>query len=337
MAKLKYYALCCRGMPATKRHLTRIPKADLVIVINSQNSDYVTEATNWCVSESIEHYVTASDGTPSTGKNSVFDLFIASNNDYMVLVDGDDFITPHGLYIYDTIAQSASPPDAVALEFQFGLVPNNNYNTHLLHVDESSNASVRDARDKLNQDHIHGWGLRIFQKPYEWWAAALDGTSVPHHDEFTEQCSNMHRRLMTHEHEYINGWESHLRIVFYSKAGAAFRFDPELLVGEDTMQYFRLKNAMVDGDIDLRHLNEIYPTYVYDQRIEGIVGWANERDSGRGWLVWMTALVNEFDRYLDEGKMHTTVPPAVILPEPADDYRPDTLGLVNYPHRLPKY
>ena len=100
MAKLKYYALCCRNMHGTKRHLDYIPKEDLVIVLNSwsgakgedgdENAQYLVDAEAWCISESVEYYVTESDGTPSTGKNSVMELFRASDNDYMVLVDGDD-------------------------------------------------------------------------------------------------------------------------------------------------------------------------------------------------------------------------------------------------------
>ena len=120
MAKLKYYALCCRNLYGTKRHLDYIPKEDLVIVLNSWlgmggkeseiNAQYLADAEAWCVDEGIEYYVTSSDGTPSTGKNSVLSLFRASDNDYMVLVDGDDYITKHGVWLYDTIAQSESPP-----------------------------------------------------------------------------------------------------------------------------------------------------------------------------------------------------------------------------------
>ena len=47
------------------------------------------------MSEGIEHYVTESDGTPATGKNSVLRLFLESDNEYMVQVDGDDMITPY--------------------------------------------------------------------------------------------------------------------------------------------------------------------------------------------------------------------------------------------------
>jgi len=343
MAKLKYYALCSKNINAAKRHLARIPKEDLVIVINTlldtdERWAFHNQTVAWCEAEGIEHYVTESDGTPSTGKNSVFDLFLASDNDYMVLVDGDDFITPHGLVVYDMIAQSDNPPDAVALEYQYGLVPNEGYHPGeaWMHL-HGENVGKANAADITNPDHIHGFGLRIFQHPYDWWQKALAGESVKVWDEFTQECSDAHQKLYTYEYNNINGWESHLRITFYSRHGATYRFDPELLVGEDTMQYFRMKYDMSLGTFDLRHLNEIYPTYVYDQRIEGIVRFANERDDGRGWLNWMNKLNDEFDKWDAAGKFVDVEVPSVDLPDFADDYRPDTLGLVNYPHKNPRY
>ena len=320
-----------------KRHLTRIPKEDLVIVLNSENDDFVDEAKAWCTEQGVEHYVTVSDGTPSTGKNSVLDLFCASDNDYMGLVDGDDFITPHGLVVYDKIAQMDTPPDAVALEYQYGIVPNEGYSQALFVVAEGLGSSRRQALDKCNQDHIHGHGMRVFIHPKEWWDKTLAGTSVKVWDDFTQQCSDAHKELYSYEYKYINQWETHLRITFYSKKAASqYRFDPELIVGEDTMQYFQLKNAWVDGDIELKHFHEVYPTYVYDQRINGIVKWANEREDGRGWLKWMKKLNHAFETYETEGKMHTVIPERMEL-EFDEGYRPDTLGLVNYPCRQIKY
>jgi hypothetical protein len=84
------------------------------------------------------------------------------------------------------------------------------------------------------------------------------------------------------------------------------------------------------------HLHETYPTYVYDQRIGGVVYHANEEDDGRGWLDWMTNLNTAFRAYEDAGKMHTDIPERIEL-EFEDGYRPDTLGLVNYPCRTIKY
>ena len=336
MAKLKYYALCSNNIAATKRHATRIPHDDLTIVLNSTNWEFVEQAEAWCQAEGIDYHVTESDGTPATGKNSVFDLFLASDNDYMVLVDGDDFITPHGLVVYDMIAQSVSPPDAIALTQQFGLIPNDGrVRSMYFHGGFGEGSSRLFAADRDNPDHVHGAAVRPFYNSSDWWASAIAGTSVEHWDEFTKDLSDAHQKLYTYAYNHLNGQESHLRVTFYSKAGAAFRFNPELVVGEDTLHYYQLKNAWVAGDIDLKHLDELYPSYVYDQRVMGVVKWQNEQNDGRGFLEWMTRLNTELDIMSAAGQMHTTQPANVELTF-ADDYRPDVLGMVSYPARTQK-
>lgn len=346
MAKLKYYALCSRNLHSLKRHATIIPKEDLVIVLNAKlncpereiNEYFLKKAEEYCISEEIEYYITPSDGTPSTGKNSVFALFEASDNDYMVLVDGDDFVTPHGLWLYDKIAQSESPPDAIAMEYQYGMIPNDGYtaSNDLLSI-QKLHLIGETPQHYLNPKYIHAYGFRIFMRSKPWWELALAGKSVEIFDKFSELCSHYHQRIHQIAHKYISNWEPHLRVTFYSKKGAKFRMDPELLVGEDTMQYLNLKHAWSQGNLDLRHLNEIYPTYVYDQRLDGIVKYANERDDGHGWLNWMTKLSKAYDKLEERNELHEETPPYVILPEFPEDYVPDTLGLVNFPARSPKY
>ena len=96
MGKLKFYALCSRNTRALSRHARKdrsgIPREDLVIVLNTLDKDFKEEAIEWCDKNDVEYVVTESDGTPSTGKNSVLDLFLKSDNDYMVLIDGDDLL-----------------------------------------------------------------------------------------------------------------------------------------------------------------------------------------------------------------------------------------------------
>lgn len=334
MAKLKYYALCCRNMHGTKRHLDYIPKEDLVIVLNSwvdaegddgdENAQYLVDAEAWCISEGVEYYVTESDGTPSTGKNSVMELFRESDNDYMVLVDGDDFITPHGLWLYNEIAQSESPPDAIALEYQIGLLASEEY---------------KGAPKFLNPVNIPAFAYRTFMHNHKFWQDTLAGTYIPVLDEYSRRLNEAHTKVFSFAHAYINNWEHHLRLTFFSKRAASveFSFDPNLLVGEDTMQYNNLKYAWSQGDIDLRHLHELYPTYVYDQRLDGVVCYANRRDEDWGTVDWMDALGVEYDRVVAEGRAITEKPPYVVLPEFSADYVPDTDGLVNYPHKPPRY
>jgi len=335
MAKLKYYALCSRNMHTTKRHLDTIPKEDLVIVINTlldteERVAYKNEAVAWCQAEGVEYYVTESDGTPSTGKNSVFDIFQNSDNDYMVLVDGDDWITPHGIWLYDKIAQSESPPDVIALEYQIGVLAAAEWS-----MPESKTQAT------FNPAYIPAFAYRTFLHTKSWWEKTLEGTYIPYlpNDEYSRRLNAAHTRIYSFAYNYINNWEPHLRITFYSKKACTseFRMDPELLVGEDTMQYCNLKFAWSRGRIDLRHLHETYPTYVYDQRLEGIVDYANKRDEDWGSVLWMDRLAEAYDEFLSQGKGCTTKPDYVDLPDFPEDYIADTSGLVNYPIRFIKY
>ena len=41
---VKFYALCCRNTEALKRHIETIPKEDLIVIINTLDSDFETDA-----------------------------------------------------------------------------------------------------------------------------------------------------------------------------------------------------------------------------------------------------------------------------------------------------
>lgn len=311
MSKLKYYALCCRNIAATKRHASYIPHNDLVIVLNSMDQEYIAVAEAWCKEQQIEYYITESDGTPATGKNSVMDLFLNSNNQYMVLVDGDDFITPHGLVVYDMISQLDNPPDAVALENQFGLVPNEH------HTDKG--CSSRYASNMNDPDQIHGKGVRAYTFDDEWWNDAKEGKL------FRKDVSHIHQRFIKHTHKYLSQRETHLRITFYSKRAAIYYFDNEHIIGEDTLQYYNIKDAWAKGELNLKHMNEKYPSYVYDQRLGGIVSSVSK--TPERFIEWVAHLNSKLDQMIADEKMHTNKPSLLQL-NFDDSYTPDVLGMV---------
>ena len=345
---LKFYALCSKNLLATQRHERTIPKEDLHIVINSLDGDYVNTAIDYCVSANIEYSVTVSDGTPATGKNSVFDIFKASTHDHMVLVDGDDFITPHGVWLYKQLSQSNTCPDVVALEYQYGIFADRGYLTSH-HHDPYLGCS-----DIHNHDQIQGFGCRTFLQPLSYWQKAMAGNliDIPSNDSpnynYAVHLSDVHQRWATYAYRYINNWESHCRIVFFSKAAAEFRFDEDYIIGEDTLQYFILKNEHVNGRLNMKVLNDRYPTYVYDTRVGGVCQDEHFRVGQPGWIDWLEPLTEEYERYDSLGLMHDDVLPQVsICYTPWDDpalgwdiiwdqggetpYVPDLMGLVNYP------
>jgi len=72
---------------------------DIKIVVNTKNQEYIQEVMD----EFGDRYhveVTESDGTPGTGKNSVFDFFRSQkkNYDYLFQIDGDDCIYPTAMH-----------------------------------------------------------------------------------------------------------------------------------------------------------------------------------------------------------------------------------------------
>jgi len=309
MTKLKYYALCSRNLYLTKRHLAKIPKEDLVIVLNSLNEQYLSQAQSWCIENSVEYYITKSDGTPATGKNSVFDLFLKSDNDYMVLIDGDDYITPHGLRVYNIIAQSETPPDAVALENQYAIIR-----------DPIIDKFVPEEME-LDYDRVNGRACRYFIESEDFWQAAISGNAIIINNEFTKKCSDAHQKVYKYSYNNLNGTESFLRITFYSKVGAKYKMDSNFIIGEDLIHYFDIKNAFANGKLKLMHMDELYPSYVYDQRGPGI-HIEHIQSGDEKWLEWHQKLGNKLEKLDKEGKL-TNIPVPKLTFNWPDDYKPE--------------
>lgn len=369
MFKVKFYALMCRNLNALKRHQRTIPKEDLVIVINTLDKWFEEEAIKYCMEEGIEWYCTDSNGTPSRGKNSVLDLFEASDNDYMVLIDGDDFITPHGYWTYKQLAKHPFPPDVVSLRYQFGIQRETGYNHAIAYLrDPKDRSALLGVKDPQNSDAIHGAGTRCFLQDYQWWTLARKGQLITTNiaDEHSIAFCDVHTRWANLCYNYIDNWETHLRLVWFSKkAIEGNRFDPNFMIGEDTLFYLVLKDQALKGKFVMKQLFDLFATYVYDTRVGGVV-W-DERDKygdpgtqDYGWYLWLKKLVEEYERYEELGimsrarlpelaiKTHEVEDIVVHNEEFADEYywdivwpegyRPDTLGLINYPCRkLPRF
>lgn len=297
MATVKFYALCCRNIEALKRHQISIPIDDLVIVINTLDEGFKNAAVEYCTGQGIEHYITESNGTPSQGKNSVLDIFLQSDNDYMVLIDGDDLVTPYGVWLYKEIANLASPPDAVALQNQVGV--------------RIASDVDHGVAELLGDFVIAG---RCFTRIQKWWDVALSGELiyVPEGDDFAHNLRDVHTRWARHCAQYLQANETHHRVVFKSRRAAEYRYDPLYKCGEDTLLYLDLKHESMSSDFVLRHIDDFYPSYIYDIRVGGVIEKANDHDDDdnflgydHGWLAWMKKLVEAYDALEEQGKMHT--------------------------------
>ena len=67
---------------------------ELCVVINTKNDEFKNEMVQYCELSGVSYVVTESDGTPSTGKNSVFEVFDKTDCSHLVQIDGDDFLYP---------------------------------------------------------------------------------------------------------------------------------------------------------------------------------------------------------------------------------------------------
>ena len=68
---------------------------EVCVVINTLNEEFKKEIVYYCNWEGIKFKLTESDGTPSTGKNSVFEVFDKEKEfTHLVQIDGDDLLYP---------------------------------------------------------------------------------------------------------------------------------------------------------------------------------------------------------------------------------------------------
>lgn len=316
---MKFYILTSSNLDTLKRHRETIPTDDQVVIINTKDDDYVRSATSYCRLNNIEHYVTKSDGTPATGKNSVMEKFLESNNNYMVQVDGDDFITDYGYKLYKFIAEDEDAPDLICL-----------FNQWARHV--SSWNPVDDGPDRIGaitrkQSWKRGYEARFdyFEENrfYRWLKTipANGSDDSPHKGKpLYRHYPDGKLRLWAH---YKCRWEKMLwphcvgrnendrdsrdcfnRMVFYSrKAAKLVKFDPELLIGEDTMAFWELKNKSFNGKLNIMARDEMEtPSYMYDAVDQGTVMNESKKDTKDVFddslsYDWIVTLVKYMDKY----------------------------------------
>ena len=285
---MKFYILTSENLEALKRHndpdFSNIPKEDTVVVINSLNKLYINQATNYCRSKGIEYYVTESNGTPSKGKNSVFDVFLSSENKYFVLVDGDDFITPHGVWMYKHLETLKTPPDAVALVKQNSL---RYLNGELLWL----RPFTVNYKELLEVDHY-----RIFR----------NGVGLS--PEKSRYFESLHNKYYLEQSKYSEGNEAHCRVTWFSRKAANFKFNEDVTIGEDTLHMLKLKHEALEGRLNFYTTDERPATYVYDERTYGIV--MTESKQGTDY-EWMDNYLVKLEEMKTEGQLHENT----LLPE----------------------
>lgn len=296
---LKYYVLTSGSLNALSRQFETLKSNETVVVINTLNSEYSDEAASFCASNGIDYHITQSDGTPATGKNSVLKLFLESDDEYMVHVDGDDIITPYGRNLYRTVAHQDTPPDVICLYNQICL---RNYQDGVLDLFRKQVDSNSVAKNHMFIPPSYGPGF----------FHALDAQSVRKYDPRVTD-SEVNRLVIDCDwltQEDAQRWVENKiylqdfsirygdrrntlnRLVFFSrKAASMMKYNPNLVVGEDVVQCLLLKKLSYEGKLDMQIRNESPKyTYLYVSNDYSIT-----RKETPDW-EWMEPLIKELNK-----------------------------------------
>jgi hypothetical protein len=170
------------------------------VVINSLDQEFIDGIVEFCESNNIQHSVTQSDGTPSTGKNAVFDVFKNSDFTHLAQLDGDDLFYPtfltqverHLKKYPNTDVLSTIPLDVIVENYEDGMNKLNN--------------GVYTQLWGTNYADMHSWTGLFGRDPI------VDGISIP----------------------------NYARFVLFSKkiVEIDFRYDKEMIIGEDKKLHF---------------------------------------------------------------------------------------------------
>ena len=275
---MKVYVLTSRNIERLNWIEQVIPQRETVVVINSLDLNYGAVASKWCEERGYEYHITESDGTPATGKNSVIKLFLESEEEYMVAVDGDDILTPHGYKLYKAVAESNNAPDCICL-YRHAQVKQPDTSSTFNH--EKLFRCIEENLLETDETWKQYWSLE-----YPADKSGMSDWETPENLYNVFRCAPWNaepdlawewadeRALFNH---YIQNFsdveESFLRMVFFSrKCAELVDYDNELTIGEDTHQWMKLKKLSQDGLIDMQRRKERYnPSYMSVREVDSIM------------------------------------------------------------------
>jgi len=263
---LKFYILISQNPGVLWRHFSpdysALPKDQTEVIINTTSKQEERDLVQFCNDFDISYTVTKSNGTPGKGKNSVLEIFSKSSHDYCVQIDGDDLLTPHGVELYQQITELETVPDVVCLKNQVALTPA---------LDPSKKEFV--ARPFFTSTY----NSVDWEKEYE----TLKEFSDPEKAlEVLNYKKNFHRLA----DKYIEENETHCRVVFLSKKAAKYKFDEDIKIGEDTLHYYRLKDAHMKSKLIMFCNDERPASYIYCQNSESILQTVSIGFSNADWM-----------------------------------------------------
>ena len=297
-----FYVLSSHNIYALQRQFKTLPRDKTTVIINTLDDSFRKEAISYCIEYGVRHFVTQSDGTAATGKNSFLDQFDADGISHAVLIDGDDYLTPRGVKCYQRLLEKEDIPDAVVLFNQVSITLTDNQVKDRSQDPSRPNEDINTLPTKYTQGTVvTDWDLLA--------KGDLISDNWPNICEDDVEVFRKYIGLLQHS---MGIDELCTRLVFMSRKVLPYRFK-DLIVGEDTLQYLEIKNAHDRGELTMFAHDEKYPTYIYDVRISGIAVKESGREEGQGFIYWMKTLYTEIKKLQGQDKLHNTRVPLTEL------------------------
>lgn len=271
-AILKFYVLTSRNLKCVKRHFYSLPKEHTTVIINTKDDNYASECFGWCKNNGVDVEITESNGMPGKGKNSVLDHFGTTDYKFMLLIDGDDFVQPHGVNYYTAITTRADAPDGIQIVWSKSWSNNRNPGKTLYAPfpwEDNFKEWARDKSDKFPflKPHL----VRQYRNRNE-----------------LEIQFNIHRNqnsTWNYPPDSMHFMDC-ARLIFWSKKlASSVRFREDLMIGEDSLLNYEVRDMAYNKQIVLEKIKDNQErTYYYDLTNSGIVRRLQNKVDW-GWLV----------------------------------------------------
>lgn len=201
------------------------------VVINTLNKEFEGHMVDYCNWSGKNYIITESDGTPSTGKNSVFEFFNKRTDfTHLVQIDGDDFLYPTFLRHIERHIKKYPTTDVL------GILP----------CDSIYENNEKDFFQLENGLFAGLWGTNYIDWGEFWLPFETDPI-------FSDKCKGNPSRLM----------------LFSRKVSENFLYDKDQLIGEDYKIHFDLLFSHQKDEI-IYWFTSASDTWVRDTTSKGI-------------------------------------------------------------------
>lgn len=263
-------------------HYSNLSPEDAEVVINTQYEDAQRDLVHLCERFGVTYHITESNGTPARGKNELLKVFLNSDNKYMAQIDGDDYLTPYGVWLYKHIASLKSVPDAICIKNGVALCM----------VGKMFEEAKREVRRFFTID----WDEIDYEE-------MKNGMVKRVPDIIADQSVAYHKVYYKQQRKWCEDNDAHNRVTFFSqKAAGIASFDEDFIVGEDTLHYFALKHEHMQGNITFVCNDESPATYIYNQLDGQGTVWRTTK--GFTDWSWMSAFNKKVAELEEEGKVY---------------------------------